>query len=45
MAFCNRCGGALVENAKFCGSCGSASSFQTIEGGIKHDPQPHDPIV
>ena len=31
MAFCNRCGGALVENAKFCGSCGSASSFQTIQ--------------
>ena len=31
MAFCNQCGGALVENAKFCGSCGSASSFQTIQ--------------
>ncbi len=31
MAFCSKCGRALMEAAKFCGSCGSASGDQQIQ--------------
>lgn len=47
MAFCSQCGGALVEGAKFCGSCGSASGRQQSQPLVieAHEEAVKNPVM